>query len=177
MDFNDLLERLEPKLRAISRKVQFCYTYCDKDDFLQEALLYLWIRQREGVWDDKTESYVLQGCYFFLKNYIRRICKMVDKRSVSINTPLSGDTESILEHIMIDEKTLNSEDSMDIYMMLDESEEAMTEREKEVLCLKIEGKTTREIGARFGVSHVAIVKLQKNIREKCGIIKDEIMVG
>lgn len=177
MDFNDLLERLTPKLNAIARKVKFCYTYCDKDDFFQEALLYLWIRHREGLWDDKTESYVLQGCYYFLKNYVRRLCKMVDKKSVSMNTPLNGDSEKILEDLIIDEKTVHSEDALDIYMMLDEAEGVMTEREKEVFYLKIEGKTTREIGERFGVSHVAIVKLQKNIRAKCSIIKDEIMAG
>ena len=43
----------------------------------------------------------------------------------------------------------------------------LTPREKEVFILALEGLTVREIGDRLGVSHVRVVKLRANIKEKC----------
>ena len=43
----------------------------------------------------------------------------------------------------------------------------LTDRERYVFGLYLQGLTTREIGNRLNVSHVMVVKIEKRISEKC----------
>ena len=43
--------------------------------------------------------------------------------------------------------------------------------------LTLKELTTREIGSRFGISHAMVVKIEKRIRTKCKMIRDEIVEG
>ncbi|MFH1877295.1 MAG: sigma-70 family RNA polymerase sigma factor [Candidatus Omnitrophota bacterium] len=176
MKYDDLLTRIYPALRAISRKVKTRYIYCDEDDFLQEALLSIWMKGEKGELDDKTDSYILQGAYFFLKNYVRKTCKTVDINSISINGPGNDEDDDIpLEEKLVLDSYADQTDSVEIYLLLDEAEDLFTEREKDVFYYRLEGFTTREIGGKMGVSHVMIGKITKRIREKCGALREELM--
>ncbi|MBD3380076.1 MAG: sigma-70 family RNA polymerase sigma factor [Candidatus Omnitrophica bacterium] len=173
MSYEDVLAKYSPRIRAISYKVRNRYSYCDEDDFFQEALLDLWLRFENGELEGKTDSYILQGSYFFLKNYIRKICKSVDRNSISMYTPIEEDIT--IEDTLVSDSYTKDTGTLEIYLLLDETESMFTEREKNVFFYRLEGYTTREIGDKIGVSHVMVGKITKNIREKCSALKEELM--
>ncbi|MDD4956373.1 MAG: sigma-70 family RNA polymerase sigma factor [Candidatus Omnitrophica bacterium] len=173
MKYEEMVTRLKPRLKAISHKVCTRYTYCDSDDFLQEALLHLWLMHGNGSLEDKTESYILQGCYFFLKNYIRKICKSVDANSVSLFA-LVEDGEYTLGDTLVSDAYIKDTASVEIFLLLDEVDRNFNEREKDVFYYQMEGYTTREIGEKIGISHVMVVKTRSRIKEKCEKLRDEL---
>lgn len=173
MEYENLVKRLSPKLRAISRKVKGKYTYCDEDDFYQEALVHLWVLFERGELSDKMDSYILQGCFYFLKNYIRKLLKAVDERSVSLETPVD-DGECTIADTLSSGSYSGAADSIGIYFFMDGSEKLFNQREKDIFYYQLEGFTTREIGEMIGVSHVMVVKTANNLRQKCQALKEEL---
>ena len=167
MSYEKLVKKIAPKLKRITYKLGRYLSFCAQDDLYQEALIYLWEEFCEGRLFDKTDSYILQGCYFHLKNYIR---KNVDKaKLVSIDFGY-GDEEG---QDTVDEVLhLKSPDSLfdDVYckMLIEQiNNNGLTIREKQVFNFALKGLTVREIGGRLGISHVRVVKLRHSIAEKC----------
>ncbi len=176
MTFEEMIRRIDPKIRAIVHKVNKRYSYCDADDFYQEALLYLWEKYQNGEVLEKTDSYLLQGCYFFLKNYLRGVRKKVDAGSVSMYE-MVGDDGVTYEDLIGSPEGAGEGDSVEIFLLLDETEKKFTDKERDIFYLRLEGHTSREIGERFGISHVMVVKMEKKIRKKCGVIREELCRG
>jgi len=167
MNFEALINKISPKLKGITYKLNSCLSAANSQDLFQEALLHLWQDYRHGKLANKTDSYILQGCYFYLKNYIRK--EKPSKKIFSLNA-LIDDKETNLEEILL----YNNSDDQDYRDYLNSKlladtirNNGLTGKEKKILSLYAEGLTTREIGARFGVSHVSVVKAMKLIREKC----------
>jgi RNA polymerase sigma factor (sigma-70 family) len=175
MSFEVLAKRISPTLKRITYKLNGHFSFFNDEDLFQEALAHLWVDFRAGKLDDKTDSYILQGCYFYLKNYLR---KTQDKlRLVSIDT-LADEGGLDLE------ETLAAEGPLSAYANLEEgllSERiqglGLTPRENDILSFSMKGLTVREIGKRLGISHVMVVKLKAKIQDKCGKLRDEIKNG
>jgi DNA-directed RNA polymerase specialized sigma24 family protein len=84
--FEDLFGRLSPKMRSIAHRMNGHRTFFSDDDLYQESAVNMWSLYGAGELDGKTDSYILQGCYFHLKNYLRT---HLDKaRPVSIDAPI-----------------------------------------------------------------------------------------
>lgn len=165
MTFENLLNKLDPKIRGIARKLNYRYTYFDDDDLYQEALTHLWQKHESGDFTDKTESYILQGCYFFLKNYIRKTYKNLDRKLLSLDT--AGDNTGVnLAEKISDTESADSFSLIDARLAWGDLEQILSAREKNILSMQMEGFTTREIGATLGVSHVMVVKIEKKIKGK-----------
>lgn len=162
-DFESIIKKLSPTLRRITHKLNGHFTFFDEDDLFQEALEHLWVAFQQGRLEDKTDSYILQGCYFHLKNYLR---KTMDKASLTSLNKLIDDDDSTLEDF------LACEDNVSIYNLDSLSfieagkAKGLTDRELEILSLSIEEFTVREIGKRLGISHVMVLKLKDGIRGK-----------
>ena len=171
MHFEELLKKISPKLKGIVWRLGGRGLLYSSDDLYQEAMVHLWARFQQGDLSDKTDSYILQGCYFYLKNYIRRV---QDKAClISIHVPINEEG-SELEGILCLEDPKSSFDETDCKMLIEEIlNDGLTKREKEVFCLALEGLTTREIGSRLGISHVRVVKLKGKIRDKCKKYRDD----
>ena len=90
MDFDIILQRIKPKLRAITKKLDGKYTSFDDEDLYQETTLHLWQQCKDKTIENKTDSYILQGCYFYLKNYIRRKFKKIDACSTFLDSGSKG---------------------------------------------------------------------------------------
>jgi RNA polymerase sigma factor (sigma-70 family) len=161
--FEALVGKLSPTLRRITRKLNGHFTFMDDQDLFQEALIHLWSGFQSGVLDDKTDSYILQGCYFHLKNYIR---KSQDPATLlSLNSMMEEDGLHLEEMLVADGRPSCEQ----VETMLEV--EAMTragasQRERDVLFFCLEGLTTREIGKKLGISHVSVVKIRNKIRER-----------
>ncbi|MDD4202687.1 MAG: sigma-70 family RNA polymerase sigma factor [Candidatus Omnitrophica bacterium] len=172
MSYSELIKCLEPKLKAIAKKVSRKYTYLDKDDFYQEAVIYLWKMWESNEINDNTQSYLLQGCYYFLKNYIRTVSKAIDNNRISINSHYDYGEENMFDHIS---RSYSADsDAVEIFLLCDSVDSVFTDREKDIFYCKLEGYTTREIGIRIGVSHVMVSKIENNMRMKCSGIRKEI---
>jgi RNA polymerase sigma factor (sigma-70 family) len=163
MSFDVLIKRISPTLQRITQKLNGHFTFMDHEDLFQEAVLHLWTDFQGGSLDDKTDSYLLQGCYFHLKNYIRTVqdkaplvslSDVVDEEAVRLEEIL--ETEDVAAFDYVDGK-------MQVEALLDTG---LTQREQDVLSLSIEGLTTREIGKKLGISHVAVVKVRNKLKSR-----------
>jgi RNA polymerase sigma factor (sigma-70 family) len=166
MSFEELHQKLSPTIKRIAYRLNGHYRSFNHDDLYQEATIHLWSNFLKGKLSDKTDSYILQGCYFHLKNYIRK----VNERSniISINTVLNTDENVTIEDIL--GKYWVSEDCReDLHnKLLAESigNNGFSPKEKRLLTYFSQGLTTRDIGKRMGVSHVSVVKMMQKIRVK-----------
>lgn len=163
MSYESLVARISPALRRIARKLDGQFSFIDEADLYQEALVHLWTHYREGWLADKTDSYIIQGCYFHLKNVIRRIHD--NGRFVSLSS-VNEEDGNLLEEVLLPRDT-TSIDFIEGRMQVEAIEACgMTDRERHVLESCMEGMTTREIGRRMGISHVSVVKIRNKIKMK-----------
>ena len=172
MSFEDTVNRIQSKLKGIVHKLNGHFTFFDDEDLYQESLIHLWIAWEEKTLEGKTDSYILQGCFFYLKNYIRTA---LDKVSlVSIDACLA-DSGATLEDMLSLEDKNRPLDSLESGLLMERFRKAgLTERESRIIDLTLDGLTTREIGRRLGVSHVRIIKVKKLIRIKCACLKEAL---
>jgi len=171
MHFEEVVKRISPKLKGIVHKLNGRFTFFNEDDLYQEALVHLWIDYKEGRLVDKNDSYILQGCYYHLKNHIR---KTQDKVClINMHTYTDDEEEVAVERILsLEDPKLYFEDISSKILIEEILNDGLTKREKEVFCLALEGLTTREIGSRLGISHVRVVKLKGRIKDKCRKYRD-----
>ena len=161
--FEALVGKLSPTLKRITRKLNGHFTFMDDQDLFQEALIHLWSLFQCGSLDGKTNSYILQGCYFHLKNYIR---KSQDSATiVSLNSMIEEDGPHLEEMLVaMDHPSCDQVES--ILQVEAMSGAGTSQRERDVLFFCLEGLTTREIGQKLGISHVSVVKIRNKIKEK-----------
>lgn len=157
--FDDVIKRISPKLKGITKKLNRYHSFIDDDDLFQEALIYLWNNLNTGKLIGKTDSYVLQGCYFHLRNYLRKVRDKFEQ--VSLYDFIDEDGNLFLD--VLSTNRLENFEKEENEILQDDN---LTEREKKVLAFLLEGLTLREIGEKIGVSHVMVVKIKKNLRKK-----------
>lgn len=166
MSFEELRQKLSPTIKRIAYRLNGHYRSFNHDDLYQEATIHLWSSFMDGKLGDKTDSYILQGCYFHLKNYIRK----VNERSniVSIDAALNSDNELTMENVL-GEYWACGDCRQDLHnKLLAQSirDNGFNPREKRLLAYFSQGLTTRDIGKRMRVSHVSVVKMMRKIRAK-----------
>lgn len=161
--FEAIVKRIAPTLKRIAGKLQYCLALADREDLYQEALLHAWVHYVKGELDGKTDSYILQGCYFHLRNYLR---KSQDRATlVSLSLVIDDDGSELQEVLSVNDSELA--DQVEGKLQVEAVEASgMSERERQVLSLSMEGMTTREIGRVLGVSHVSVVKAKDRIRKR-----------
>ncbi len=171
MDFKELKDNLSPVIKRIAYKLNGHYRTFGHEDLFQEALMHLWTNFMAGKLQDKTESYILQGCYFHLKNYIRKVNEKPELSLDEINS--HGLDAEEPEYSFSNDYPEDTRSYLNDVLLVKEIEERTFDtREKKVIALLKKGATTRDIGRALGVSHVMAVKLIKKIRIKCKIYID-----
>ncbi len=166
MTFENIAEKIDPKIKAIAARLDGKYTSFSEDDLYQEALLKLWKKYNENMLFDKTESYIAQGASFDMRNYIRTHFKGIDRRSVSVYEQVNEEGDCLIDFLP-DKKTNTPKEVYDTGILLADIRDKLSARENIVLDKTADGLTTREIGGELGVSHVMVVKIKKKIRNKC----------
>jgi len=167
MEFEGLVKKFSPTITRIAYRLNGRYRSFSHDDLYQEALLHLWNNFNAGKLEDKTDSYILQGCYFHLKNYIRKVNERPNVISLDMAV---GDEENVsLEEILYLKFGIQEDcrESLHAKFLVDAIQNnGFNPKEKRILMFLKDGLTTRDIGERLGLSHVSIVKAVKKIREK-----------
>ncbi len=161
-NFENIIKKFSPTLRGITHKLNGHFTFFDEDDLFQEALGHLWLYYNDNKLDGKTDSYVLQGCYFHLKNYIR---KTLDKARLVSLQKMTEDKDSTLESFLGYNDRRIEENAENASISESEAVRKMDARERTILKLSMEGSTVREIGQRLGISHVMVIKIRKNMQK------------
>ncbi|TAM39094.1 sigma-70 family RNA polymerase sigma factor [bacterium] len=167
MEFEQLHQKLSPTIKRIAYRLNGHFRSFNHDDLYQEAVIHLWGNFLKGTLSDKTDSYILQGCYFHLKNYIRK----VNERSgmVSIDAALCADSDTTIGELLGEHWACDDcrEELHNKLLAQSIRNNGFSPREKMLLEYFSQGLTTRDIGKRLGVSHVAVLKMMKRIRQKC----------
>ena len=170
-ELDKIINRIRYQLKAIIRKINIKYQYIDIDDLYQEALLYLWQQNEIGKLKNKNDSYILQGCYYHLKNHIRTNIKDNYKQINSLDS-----TNSF--YGTPDKNNKNKEENQDVFyqnfdehLYQEEFNKRLSLREKILLDLRIKGLTIREIGKKMGISHTMVAKMRKKIIEKYKLLE------
>jgi RNA polymerase sigma factor (sigma-70 family) len=171
MTFESLVEKINPKIKAIASRLDGKYTSFSDDDLYQESLLRLWQKFNEHKLEDKTESYIIQGCSFDMRNYIRTHFKGIDRRSISAYTPINEKGKLLID-ILPEKEPDDRHEVYDAEIALDDMSKKLSEREKIILEKSLIGLTTREIGGQIGISHVMVVKIKKKIKAKCAVLRE-----
>ncbi len=174
MYFEGLLKRISPKLKGIVYRLSRQSPLANYEDLYQESLIHLWREFSQGRISDKTDSYILQGCYFYLKNYLR--LSSVNSRALSLEEMLDKKGCEADELLCLKcESHQDPRDSLNSKLFAETiRNDGLSKREKDILFFYAEGLTTREIGRRVSLSHVRVVKLLAQIKEKCRKYVDKI---
>lgn len=167
ISFKVLVRKLSPTIKRIAYRLNGRYRSFDHDDLYQESLLHLWKDFNTGKLADKTDSYILQGCYFHLKNCIRKINERPNV--VSLESLMDDHQGANLEDFVFSRYITQPDlrEQTDIKLTAGAIQNnGFSPREKKIISFLSEGLTTREIGGRVGLSHVGVVKAVKKIRKK-----------
>ena len=172
MNFEVFLNTMAPKLRQIALKFRRSVRFADEEDLLSEMTSFLWENWKRHVFADKTESYILQSCYFHLRNYLRtarekRGMVSIDEDGESALQSREGDDDSFsLKEMLPDRSTDVSSISEGNALYEKIMNNGFKPVEKEIVRLLCDGFTVREIGRRLAISHAMVVKYKKNISDK-----------
>lgn len=162
--FDELSAQFNSGIKAIANKHRPRCGFIDEDDLAQEALISLWRKWKGDGLRDKNKSYILKGCYFEIKNFLRKSLDSVTP--LSLDTPIDEEGRTLEEIIpdgCPDAGTRDKEANFLVDMIRNDG---LTVREKEVFEYFLQGLNTRQIGAKLGISHVRVVKIEKNIWNK-----------
>jgi len=171
MDFKARFDSISEKLKNIAAKYSGLCAYVDREDLYAEMWLYLWNMWKTGGLENKTESYIVQACYFHMRNYLRTVqdrVKLVSFEDFSLNSSddAGGENSASLDDIMPDGlpgigETLESRALYEKIM-----NNGFSTLEKDIVRYLYSGYTVREIGKILGLSHVMIVRHKKQIADK-----------
>lgn len=162
MSFQMLLEKITPALKYIAHR-RFLPGFYNEEDLYQEMCLYLWEHYGGGLPAGINEAYVIKGCEFDIRNFMRKERDGV--KFSSIDEPI-GDDGLTLGEVLEDKRgdpdmTIVNELTVDEIKSMD-----LSERERLVVSYLLKGCTVREIAAELEISHVMVLKHKKAIIEK-----------
>ena len=160
MSFNELYERIYPRLKKISSFYNGRGYSFDGDDLYQEMAIHLWNNFKNGVPEGLNDTYIIRGCEFHILNYMRKEKERAYK--ISLEAPINENGDTLKENLPSGVESLDK--TVDKKMLVDYiMNNGFSKREKDVFGLLLEGYTVREAGGKLGISHVMVVKLKNKI--------------
>jgi DNA-directed RNA polymerase specialized sigma subunit len=172
MSFEVFAHTIEPKLKQIALKYRHIGAYTDEDDLFNEMLVFLWDCWQRDILADKTESYIVQACYFHLRNYLRtmqennRLVSLDEGGGDAENGGENGDSVPRLRDMLPDAgpDLPKIAEGNALYEKI--MSNGLRKIEKEIIRLLCDGCTVREVGDHLHMSHAMVIKYRKNISEK-----------
>jgi RNA polymerase sigma factor (sigma-70 family) len=163
MDFQELFNKISPKLKRVAYNHKIYRLSVDRDDLYQEMSIHLWNNFKDGFPKDVNEGYIIKGCLFHILNYLRKQKENVSLLSLEQPINEGGDT---LRDILPNNKE-SSDEYIDRYIAIEDiKNNGFTKREKEVFSLMLQRYTVREIGRILGISHVRVINIKNGLVKK-----------
>jgi len=163
MGFDELYDRVSPRLKRIANFYNGRSSSFDRDDLYQEMAGHLWNNFKNGVPEELNDAYIIKGCEFHILNYMRKEREKVYK--VSMEAPINENGDTLRQTLSDGAESLDRK--VDKKMLVDHiMNNGFSNREKEVFKLLLEGYTVREAGEKLGISHVMVVKLKSKLISK-----------
>ena len=152
--YEELIKKINPHLKFISKSFKNNLRYISSDDILQELYFDIWQKWSSGKLKNKNISYIKHGCYFFLKNFSR-------KYSEKIRVIPDYNTELLAKKTLVAQKNLIERKIDDAIFIKQISDSHFSMRDKEIIELTLKNYSTREIGKKIGISHSRVIQIQK----------------
>ena len=163
MEFDELYNRISPRLKRIANFYNGRSSFFDRDDLYQEMASHLWNNFKNGVPEGLNDTYIIKGCEFHILNYMRKEKEKAYK--ISLEVPINENGDTLKENLPSGAESLDR--TVDKRMLVDYiMNNGFSNREKEVFKLLLEGYTVREAGGKLGISHVMVVKLKNRLINK-----------
>lgn len=163
MNFENLVIKITPKLKQLSIKYNGHRSFFDEDDLLSEMILHLWKKWRNKKFTNKTESYIIQSCYFYLRNFLRIVQNK--QRFISIDEPINEAGVTLKE--LIPDRTFDVSEFVEEKMFIKKvMNNGLSKIEKDIFQLLYKEFTIREIGKKLNISHTMVLKHKKKILGK-----------
>lgn len=160
MGFDELYNRISPRLKSIASFYGKRGYSFDKDDIYQEMTSHLWDKFKLGVPEGLNDTYIIKGCEFHVLNYMRKEKEKAYK--ISLEAPINENGDTLKENLPNGVESLDR--TVDKKMLVDYiMNNGFSKREKDVFSLLLEGHTVREAGEKLGISHVMVVKSKNKI--------------
>lgn len=162
MSFQMLFEKIKPALKYVAHR-RFLPGYYSEEDLYQEMCLYVWKHYGDGLPSGINEAYVIKGCEFDIRNFMRKEREKI--KFSSIDEPIGDDGLTLGD--LLEDKKDNPDIRIENELTIDEMNRMdLSERERSVIFYLLKGCTVREIAAELGVSHVMVLKYKKAIIKK-----------
>ncbi len=163
MDFQELFNKLSPRLRKIANSHKIYGLCVDQDDLYQEMCIHLWNNFKHGLPKGINITYVIRGCLFHMLNYLRKhrenVCLL------SLEQPVNEDTGTLAD--ILPDRHSSSHSYIDAQITIDDiKNNGFTKREKQVFSLLLYNYTAREIGRKLGISHVRVLNIKNGLVRK-----------
>lgn len=162
MNFNVLLERVSPRLKSLSRylsRTKSANGSFGAEDIYQEMCLRLWQRFENGIPLEFNDAYIIKGCEFHARNFLR---KKTDRlKPKSLDEPIN-DTGLLLKDTLTGSQSHHNTCFNNI-LIEEMKNKTANKKEKNVFDLLMQGHTVRSIGKNLGISHVMVVKYKNRI--------------
>ena len=104
---------------------------------------------------------------------VQEVAVMALARPQSIESPIDEDG-TMLEEVLASSGVSCEEQVEDEILYSEVYKNDLDGREVAIIKMSADGMTVRQIGKELGISHVAVIKLRKKIRVKCGKLRYEI---
>ena len=88
MSFDNLVHRISPTLKRITKRLNGHFSYFNDEDLYQEALTHLWVDFKKGVERQNGQLHIA-GVLLQLRNYLRKVQDNVTL--LSFNAPVGED--------------------------------------------------------------------------------------
>lgn len=160
----ETLEELEPKIKVIARTIT--YNREDQKDLLQEMCVHVF--EERNMLRDKTKAYILRSCYFHARHYISE-GKSIDSKwrdGVRVVSLYQENDKGEEEMLPIPGDFCLPEDVAITNIMIEEINSLLSEAQKYIFELLLQGYTSAEISRIKRTSRAAVSKNLKKIRRK-----------
>jgi RNA polymerase sigma factor (sigma-70 family) len=164
MKFEEFIKELNSKIYAIALNISKIDRNIEVTDIVQEMHLHLWAKWKNNDTKGYTNSYLLQSCWFYIKNFLRKY--ETNSKYISLDDPFNDDEYNFMIDFISEDADSVSELSEYNFMVDKIKTCGLTEREKDVFDLLLMGYTLREIGSILKISNVRVSKIQSNLRKK-----------
>jgi RNA polymerase sigma factor (sigma-70 family) len=160
MDSNAITQdSVQRRLRSVAAKLTTDAEL--QKDLLQEMAIHL--NSVQNKLPGRTLSWYIKSCEFRARNHLKRGRSVDSRKRANKMVPLDLRTEETVEVGFFSSDSSDTRHLLIAQDLLELITPKLSERQKEVLTLLMDGCGVREAGRKLGISHPAVIKHRTRI--------------